>query len=69
MPEQLASLLKTVTIQLIIASQEYINAPGKLWDQAKPQLIANLCAVGKLRETYVGLSRCVPDPNGKHSVL
>ena len=61
-PDQFASLMQTVTIQLIIAVRAYINAPGKLWDQDKPQLIAHLCAVARLRDVFVGSFRCTLSP-------
>ena len=52
-PEELSSLLQTVTSQIILACRSCICAPGKIWDQVKPPLIGNLSAAVELRDAYV----------------
>ncbi|CAL5226046.1 g8858 [Coccomyxa viridis] len=60
-PEQLATLMRTVTLQLIVAIRAYMNGPGRLWDQDKPLLIANLCAIARLRDVFVSSFRYMPN--------
>lgn len=60
-PEQLATLMRTVTLQLIVAIRAYMNGPGRLWDQDKPLLIANLCAIARLRDVFVSSIRYMPN--------
>ena len=57
MPDQLAAFLQTITSQLISSCRACISAPGKIWDQPKPPLIANLEATVALRDTYVASFR------------
>ena len=56
-PDQLAAFLLTITSQLISSCRACISAPGKIWDQPKPPLIANLEAAVALRDTYVASFR------------
>ena len=56
-PDQLAAFLLTITSQLISSCRACISAPGKIWDQPKPHLIANLEAAVALRDTYVAAFR------------
>lgn len=56
-PDQLAAFLLTITFQLISSCRACVNAPGKIWDQPKPPLIANLEAAVALRDTYVASFR------------
>ena len=41
-PERMTTLFKKITNQLIKKCKEHIIEDGKLWDQDKPTLIANM---------------------------
>lgn len=57
-PERLTAFLQSVTAQLIGCCRGFLSAAGKLWDQDKPSLIANLTAAVHLRDAYVEAYRC-----------
>ena len=50
--ERMTVLLSKITTQIIRKCKEYILAPGKIWDQEKPQLIANMQLAIRLGEEY-----------------
>ena len=41
-PERMTTLLAKISVQMIANCRAYILAPGKLYDQDKPTLLANL---------------------------
>ncbi len=41
-PARLGTLLSKVTNQMIRCCKDHILAPGKVWDQDRPTLIANM---------------------------
>lgn len=65
--EHLTAFLQTVTAQLIECCRGHLGAAGKLWDQDKPALIANLGAAVDLRGAYIDayrqVCRVMPKPS------
>lgn len=51
-PERMTTLFCKVTNQMITNCRNFIEAPGKNWDQDKPKLLANLEHCLKLNEQY-----------------
>lgn len=64
-PTNMTRLLYKVTNQIIRKSKAEIMAPGKIWDQDRPQLLVNLRAAVRLADTYrcaascLGLATCL----------
>ena len=69
-PERMTTLFCKVTNQMIQNARQFLEGPGKLWDQDKPTLLTHLEQCLKLNEQYQEQYRLTRDrlqaqPKGK----